>query len=85
MARALTLQRKIVPQSERARYLERVRLRQAYYERAGCTFYIFEEAELPGAFIEFTEATDRKVLAAAHASAPDPLLDARRIYQAVEL
>jgi hypothetical protein len=84
VARALTLQRKIVPQSERAKYLARVRTRRDYYERAGCRFWICEENDLPGAFIEFTEAADRKVLSAAHASAPEPLLDARRVYQEVE-
>jgi len=78
------MQRKIVPQSERAKYLARVRTRRDYYERMQCRFWICEEAELPGAFIEFTEAEDRKVLSAAHANAPEPLLDPRRIYQEVE-
>ena len=40
---------------------------------------------LPGAFIEFTEATEAKKLGEAHSSAPDPILDAARIYKEVEL
>ena len=85
MPRALTIQRTIVPASERARYLERARGRAEYYAKAGCHFWIFEEAALPGAFIEFTEAKDRSVLSAAHAAAPEKLVDAKRIYQEVDL
>ena len=85
MPRALTLQRTIVPAGERARYLARCQARAAYYAKAGCRFWVFEEAALPGAFIEFTEAADRKVLSAAHAAAPEKLVDAKRIYQEVEL
>ena len=85
MARALTMQRKIVPRHERDRYLERVRQRREYYLRAQCSFWVAEEAEMPGAFIEFTEAADRRQLSAAHAAAPEPLLDPRRIYNEVEL
>ena len=85
MPRALTMQRTIVPAAERKRYLARLRERKEYYERANCSFRIFEEAELPGAFIEFTEAPDRKVLAAAHANAPEALVDPSRIYVEVEL
>lgn len=85
MPRALTIQRTIVPASERARYLERARQRAAFYTKAGCHFWVFEEAALPGAFIEFTEAKDKATLSAAHAAAPEKLVDAKRIYQEVEL
>lgn len=85
MPRALTIQRTIVPAPERARYLARAKARAEYYAKAGCHFWIFEEAALPGAFIEFTEAADRKTLAAAHADATEKPLDAARIYQEVEL
>ena len=85
MPRALTIQRTIVPSSDRARYLARARQRAEYYAKAGCRFWIFEEAALPGAFIEFTEAKDRSTLSAAHADAPEKPLDAKRIYQEVEL
>ena len=85
MPRALTIQRTIVPSSERPRYLARARQRSEYYAKAGCRFWIFEEAALPGAFIEFTEAKDRNTLSAAHAAAPEKLVDAKRIYTEVEL
>ena len=85
MPRALTIQRTIVPSADRAKYLARARARAAYYAKAGCRFWIFEEAALPGAFIEFTEAKDRSTLSAAHADAPEKLVDAKRIYQEVEL
>ena len=85
MPRALTLQRTIVPARERAAYLARARARRDYYAGVGCRFWVFEEAALPGAFIEFTEANDRATLAAAHARAADKLLDPGRIYHEVEL
>jgi hypothetical protein len=46
---------------------------------------VFEEANLPGAFLEFVEAPDADTLARAHAAAPDPALDPARIYREVEL
>lgn len=85
MPRALTIQRTIVPAQERKRYMDRARERKAYYERARCSFWVFEEAALPGAFIEFTEAPDRAALSAAHAAAPESLVDPARIYLEVEL
>jgi len=46
---------------------------------------VFEEAGLPGAFLEFCEAPDAATLARAHASAPERMLDPARIYHEVEL
>ncbi len=85
MARVFTIQRTTVTKSERERYLERMRARRDYYQRAQCTFWVAEEIDLTGAFIEFTEAADRRQLAAAHAAAPEQLIDARRVYNEVEL
>ncbi len=85
MPRALSLQRTIVPAGERAKYFEKLKVRQAHYERTKCRFWVFEEAALSGAFIEFTEADDARMLAAAHATAPDRVLDPARIYTEVEL
>ena len=85
MPRALTLKRTVVPHADRKRYLERLRVRRDYYKRANCTFWVFEEAGLPGAFIEFTEAADAAVLNAAHANAPDAVFDATRVYREVEI
>ena len=72
MARALTIQRTIVPPTERKRYLEKAKLRKAYYTRAKCSFWVFEDARVPGDFTEFAEAPDAETLSAAHASAADP-------------
>jgi hypothetical protein len=85
VARALTVQRTIVTPPEREDYLERARRRREHYGRAGCRYWLFEEADLPGAFIEFTEAADAAALSAAHAGAPEPVLEAARVYQEVEL
>ena len=84
-ARALTLQRSIVPRSERAKYMHKLRARRAYYTNAKCRFWVFEETDLAGAFIEFIEAEDPALLAKALAEAPESLVDASRIYQEVEL
>ena len=85
MARLLTIHRAIVTLSERQRYLEKLKSRKAHYAAAGCNFWVFEEVGLPGAFIEFTEATESKKLGDAHKSAPEGILDATRRYKEVEL
>ncbi len=85
MARALVMKRTIVPLPERARYMARLCKRKAYYASAGCNFWVFEEAALNGAFIEFTEAPHRDTLQAALAAATDQVLDANRIYQEILL
>jgi hypothetical protein len=85
MPRALSIHRSIVPAGERAKFLERLRIRHAHYVSAKCNFWVFEEAALAGAFIEFAEGPDVATLAAAHAASPDPVLDPARIYTAVEL
>ena len=85
MARVLTIKRTVVPQGERKKYLARLSVRRDYYKRAGCSFWVFEEAGLTGAFIEFTEAADAGVLSAAHADAPDLVFDPGRVYKEVEI
>ena len=85
MPRALTLKRSIVPAGDRKKFLEKLRARRAFYLAAQCKHWVFEEAELPGAFIEFIEAADGETLYKALTTAPDPVLDPARIYQEVEL
>lgn len=85
MARVLSIHRITVTPAERKRYYERLKRKRAFYEGAGCRFWVFEEAGLPGAFLEFFEANDHETLARAHADAPDSVLDPNRIYQEVEL
>ncbi len=85
MPRALSMQRTVVPPGDRAKFFARARAREAHYTAAGCQFWLFEEAALSGAFIEFAEARDAETLKAAHAGAPEPMLDPARIYQQVDL
>jgi hypothetical protein len=79
------MQRTVVPPGDRAKFLDRARARRAHYSGAGCQFWLFEEAALTGAFIEFAEAGDPETLKGAHAAAPEPPLDPARIYTQVEL
>ena len=83
--RALALQRTLVPKGDREKYFERIRRKRDHYTAAKCRFWVFEEASLPGAFIEFYEADDPEVLLKAHADAPDKVLDCNRIYLQVEI
>ena len=85
MPRALSIQRSIVPAGDRAKYMEKLRVRKAHYASKGCKFWVFEEAALTGAFIEFTESTDAATLSAAHVTAPEAVLDPSRIYTELEL
>ncbi|HEY2377757.1 MAG TPA: hypothetical protein VGH98_17420 [Gemmatimonadaceae bacterium] len=85
MARALSVQRTLVTPGDRERFFERMKRKHQHYTRSKCHFWVFEEASLPGAFLEFVEAPDEDTLARAHAAAPDPALDPARIYREVEL
>lgn len=86
MARALTMQRTVVTPGERARFLERARMLRAHYHRANCQYWVFEDAEVGGAFLEFAEAADESMLAAAQAAAPDAVgVDPTRLYREVEI
>lgn len=85
MPRALTIQRTLVTPPERERFHEKLRRKQEYYTSANCRFWVFEEAGLPGAFLEFVEAADQETLSRAHAAAPEPVLDPNRVYTEVEL
>jgi hypothetical protein len=85
MARALTIQRTVVTPPERERFHEMLRRKQAYYAKANCHFWVFEEAGLPGAFLEFFEAANPEALVKAHSGAPDSVLDPNRVYIEVEL
>lgn len=85
MPRALTIQRTLVTPPDRERFHEKLKRKRAYYAKANCRFWAFEEASLPGAFLEFFEADDPETLARAHAAAPDQVLDPNRVYTEVEL
>lgn len=85
MPRALTIQRTLVTPPDRERFQVKLRKKADYYTKANCRFWVFEEAGLPGAFLEFFEASDAETLAKAHAGAPEQVLDPNRVYQEVEL
>jgi len=85
MSRALTIQRTLVTPPERDRFREQLRRKREYYAKANCRYWVFEEAELPGAFLEFVEAPDPETLVRAHERAPDRVLDSNRVYREVEL
>ncbi len=85
MPRRLTIQRTTVPNAEREEYFERLRATKAHYRGANCRFWVFEESALRGAFVEFTEADDEESLVNAHATAPNRILDAARIYHELEI
>ena len=85
MPRALTIQRTLVTPSDRDRFHDKLRKKADYYTKANCRFWVFEEAGLPGAFLEFFEAADAETLSRAHAAAPEQVLDPNRVYQEVEL
>ena len=85
MARVLTIQRTLVTPNERDRFHQKLRRKQEHYAKANCRFWVFEEAGLPGAFLEFFEASDAETLARAHAASPDSVLDPNRVYIEVEL
>lgn len=85
MPRSLTMHRTVVPPVDRAKFLERLRAKEAHYLAAGCRFWAFEEKALAGAFVEFAEADSAEILSAAHRSASEPILDPSRIYTIVEL
>ena len=85
MPKALTIRRSIVPLSERKKFLQKVKTRRAYYAGASCHFWMFEESDLAGAFVEFIEADDADTLTKALAAAPDQPGEAVRIYEEVEL
>jgi hypothetical protein len=85
MARALTMQRTLVLPAQRKTFFERLSRKKRYYADAKCNFWVFEEAGLPGAFLEFVEAPDPETLARAQAGAPDPLLDPGRVYTEVDI
>ena len=85
MPRVLLLQRAIVPPGGRQAYHARLREKRDHYARMNCRFWAFEEAGLPGCYLEFAEGPDQPTLTAAQAAAPEQPRDPGRIYREVEL
>lgn len=85
MARAISMRHTVVPLADRKEFRERARTARAHYAGLGCHYWLFEEASLPGAYVEFFEANDRDTLIHAHRGAPDPVRESARMYVEVEL
>lgn len=47
------MRRSIVPLADRKKFLQKLKSRQKYFVGAGCKFWVFEESDLAGAFVEF--------------------------------
>jgi hypothetical protein len=75
----------VVPLHDRPEFHQRARDARAHYAGQGCRYWLFEEASLPGAYVEFFEANDRESLLRAHRGAPDPVRESARMYVEVEL
>jgi hypothetical protein len=85
VARAISMRQTIVTANERDEFRERARRSQAHYTGQGCQYWLFEEASLAGAYLEFFEASDRDKLVRAHRDAPHPVNESARMYIEVKL
>jgi hypothetical protein len=85
MARALTVQRSRVAALDRPIFLSGVRRKRAHYGAAECRYWVFEDVESSGAFLEFVEAADRDTLDRAHATSPEPVSQGSPVYVEVEM
>ena len=74
MPNAITMNRTIVPTADRDRFLTRARALKSHFQSRGCQYWVFEDAEISGAFVEFAEADDIKKLSDAQSAVPvEPL------------
>lgn len=86
MPRALTIERTAIPSSDRERYLAALRVKAAHFRAAHCRFWVYEDAEVRGSFVEFAEADDEEILGMAYVTLTDAESQRFRIplYQQVE-
>jgi hypothetical protein len=85
VARAISMRHTIVPSRDKGAFRERASRIRAHYTSAGCHYWLFEEGSLPGAYVEFFEASDPDTLSRAHRGSPDPIIETARMYVEVEL
>lgn len=85
MSRAISMRHTVVPSAERDEFRARARESRSHYTGAGCRYWLYEEDALPGAYVEFCEASDKVTLAQAHQARPDRALQGARMYIEVEL
>lgn len=65
MKRVLTMAQHTLAANELADFYDIARRRRAYFEAAGCRYWVFEQRTAPGTFVEFAEGPDVDTLAAA--------------------
>lgn len=80
--RALAMRHTAVPTGERDAFRTRARAARLHYTGAGCRYWMYEEAELPGVYVEFFEAPDKDTLVRAHSTTKQP---PSRVYVEVDL
>jgi hypothetical protein len=83
--RAVSMRHTVVPSADREDFRTRARESRAHYAKSGCRYWLYEEGQMPGAYVEFFEATDRETLARAHKSAHGAEHQSTRVYLEVEL
>jgi hypothetical protein len=66
--RALAMRHTAVPTGEREAFRKRADAARSHYAQAGCKYWVFEDDELPGAYVEFFEAPDKATLVRAHST-----------------
>ena len=71
MPRTLAIETTKLSADNRAAFIDRSRARRGHFREAGCKYWLFEQTETPGTFIEFTEGPDEATLRSARASAPE--------------
>jgi hypothetical protein len=84
MPRAVSMRHTVVPSGNRDEFRAKAAETRSHYSGAGCRYWLYEEDELPGAYVEFFEASDLETLERAHRSAQGAHA-AARVYVEVEL
>jgi hypothetical protein len=83
--RAVSMRHTVVPTNEREAFRARARETLGHYARSGCHYWLFEEAGLAGAYVEFFESPDAATLTRAHETSSGTVNDRMRLYVEVEL
>ena len=75
----------LIPDAQRAQYLDHLKQRREHYQKANCNFWVFEEGGQSGSFLEFTEAKDVETLTGGISLAPGVTAGIPRVYHEVEI
>jgi hypothetical protein len=80
--RALSMRHTVVPTADREAFRGRAREIRDHCKKAGCNYWLFEESDLPGAYVEFFEAPSPPALENAHKTSAHP---PSRVYVEIDL